>query len=80
MFDTIIYNKLYPYLSPLINESQYCFRKGYSLCYQQIDIQTIIFNALNNPKVLAIDLVFLDFSNAFDTISIELLLKKFKNS
>jgi hypothetical protein len=69
MFDTLINH-----------DTQYCFRKGYSLYCQHIDIQTIIFNALNDPKVLAIDLVFLDFSNAFDTISIELLLEKLKNS
>jgi hypothetical protein len=80
MFDTLINNKLNPYLLFLINDTQYYFRKGYSLYCQHIDIQTIIFNALNDPKVLAIDLVFLDLSNAFDTISIELLLEKLKNS
>jgi hypothetical protein len=80
MFDTLINNKLNPYLLSLINDTQYCFRKGYSLYCQHIDIQTIIFNALNDPKVLAIDLVFLDLSNAFDTISVELLLEKLKNS
>jgi hypothetical protein len=59
-----------------IFESQYEFKKGVSLHYQHLDIQKLIFDALNDDKVLAIDLIFVNFEKAFDRIPISLLMQK----
>jgi hypothetical protein len=62
----------------LVSEKQYGFKKGVSLRHQHIDIQNTIFDALNNEKILAIHLLFLDSEKAFERIPISLLIGKMK--
>ena len=61
----------------LVNKNQYGFKKGFSIYFQHIDIQKIIFDALN-ANAIAIDMIFLDFEKAFDKIIIPLLINKLK--
>jgi hypothetical protein len=76
MLVTIIFNRVLHTTYEHICESQYGFTKGVSLHYQHLDIQKFIFDALNFVKVLAIDLIFLDFEKAFERILISLLMQK----
>ncbi len=76
MLVTIIFNRVLHTTYEHISESQYGFTKGVSLHYQHLGIQKLIFDALNYDKVLAFDLIFLDFEKAFERILISLLMQK----
>ena len=63
-----------------IPNNQYSYTKGISLYHQHIDIQYYIYSALQDKDVMAIDLDFLDLSNAFDTIPYDKLNSKLRKS
>ena len=69
MLDFITVNNIIP-------SCQYGYRKGISISDLHIDMQKIIFESQNKSNIKAIDIVFLDFSDAFDTISHNRLFKK----
>ena len=63
-------------IKQIIPNSQYGYRKGIGIYHQNIDIQKVLFNGLNDKNVIAIDIVFLDLSNAFDTVPHDRLMYK----
>ena len=78
LFDTIVLNQIMPFINvnKLIPLNQYAYRRGMSSFHQHIDVQNLIFKSLNDVNVIAIEMIFLDFSNAFDTIPFNKLLHK----
>lgn len=58
-------------------EKQYGYCKKVSIFHQILDLQKVVFEGLNDKKCKAVDVIFLDFSNAFDTIDHHNLFEKF---
>ncbi len=58
----------------ILFEDQFGFRKDKSTCDALLKFTELCYTCLNNKKVLLS--VFLDFSKAFDTVDIDMLLKK----
>ena len=52
----------------VIPANQYGFTAGISVDNQLIDLLYLVYDVLNQSNYMCIDLVFVDFSNAFDTI------------
>ena len=59
----------------IIPNSQYGFRPGLSTFNQIIDIIFEITNHFNDKSILCLDIIFLDLSNAFDSITFKSILK-----
>ena len=78
IFENILLNKMLNYIeiNNIIPSCQYGYRKCTSISDLHIDMQKIIFESQNRSDVKAIDIMFLDFSDAFDTISHKRLFKK----
>ena len=81
IFENVLLNKMIPfiYMNKIIPDSQYGYRPGAGIHTIHMDIQKFIFKAFNDKNILGIDLVFLDLSDAFDTVSHKLLIKKLYN-
>ena len=77
IFETILLNKInfYIFENNLIPNEQYGYKKNVGISHQHLDIQKLIFDGLNDKNVLCIDLIFLDLSNAFDTVPHDKLLQ-----
>ena len=80
IFELYILNKIMPFITvnQIIPDIQYGYKKHVSLSDLHLNIQKIIFNSLNDSKLRAVDIVFLDFSDAFDSVSHKKLLNKLK--
>ena len=80
IFETILLNKMIPFIeiNQIIPQCQYGYKKSVSISDIHIDIQKLIFNSLINKNIKAIDIIFLDLSDAFDSISQKRLLNKLK--
>ena len=78
IFETIILNKLKPFLSRnnIIPDCQYGYRDKIGISNFHIDLQKIIYKTFNNKDYLGVDLVFLDLSDAFNTVCHQILLSK----
>ena len=78
VFENIVLHKLKPFLEmkEIIPKSQYGYRDKIGISNIHIDIQTKIFETLNDKNYLEIDMIFLDLSDAFDTLSHKRLLHK----
>ena len=77
IFETILLNNLSPFLAynHIIPECRYGYRAKTGISKLHIDSQKIIHEALNENN-LGIDIIYLDLSDAFDTISHQRLLEK----
>ena len=60
----------------MIPINQYGFRPGFSTNHQLIDLLFEITNCFNDEKLICLDIIFLDLSNAFDSISFSSILEK----
>ena len=80
IFEKIIFNKLYSYLSVnnLITKNQSGFRPGDSTTNQLLFLSTEIHEAFDNPNSLEVPAVFRDISKAFDKVSHECLIFNLK--
>ena len=78
LFENVLSIKLIPYLNAynIIHSCQYGFRTNISLYNLHLDVQKIIFSTFNRDDYLAIDLIFLDLSDAFDSVCHKKLLRK----
>lgn len=80
IFENILLNKMISYIdvNSIIPEAQYGYRKGIGISDLHIDLQKVIFEAQKENSVKAIDMIFLDLSDAFDTVPHERLFEKLK--
>ena len=76
VLEKIVVNHIFEYLNEngLISRYQYGFRAGHSTVDQLIDTYNDITLMLDDYKI--VDLVFFDFSKAFDTVCHSILLQK----
>ena len=74
----IVHRQLTDYLHThnLLDENQSGFRKGFSTCTALLKVTEDIREAMDRSELTA--LVLLDFSKAFDTVDLDLLLTKLK--
>ena len=78
LLENLLFIKLIPYLDAynIIHSCQYGFRTNISSYNLHLDVQKIIFSTFNRDDYLAIDLIFLDLSDAFDSVCHKKLLRK----
>jgi hypothetical protein len=74
VFERCIHNRIYPYISHCITDYQHGFVKGKSTCSQMLRFTDFIGSCLDNNS--QVDVIYLDFAKAFDTVPHNLLLKK----
>ena len=72
--ERIIHNKIYPYIFSQLSNTQHGFIKGRSTCSQMLNFIHEIGNSLDNSEQT--DIIYLDFSKAFDSVSHACLLHK----
>jgi len=77
VMERCVFNYLFSHIGHLIHPLQHGFIKGRSCCTQLLKVYHEIGSILDNGG--QIDLIFLDFSKAFDCISHDLLLFKLKH-
>ncbi len=79
LIEKCVHDQLSIYLNNnnLLSENQSGFRKNHSTTTLLIHITSIIYNALNNNKVVS--LILLDFSKAFDSINHNILIQNLKD-
>ena len=82
MFEKIIFNNLYSYLTTnsLITKKQSGFRPGDSTTNQLLYFVNEMHQAFENPKSLEVRAVFLDISKAFDKVWHDGLIFKLKQN
>ena len=78
LFEILLLNNLVPFLmrNKILNKCQYGFRKNSGTEHQLIDVITKFTSMLNDPSVKFIDAIFIDKSNASDSLSHGILLQK----
>ena len=74
VFESIMYNKIIDFIHPRISKLQYGFTKGRSCLSQLLTSYSRIINLADQG--LSSDVIFLDFSKAFDTVPHPELLYK----
>ena len=74
VMERCVFDHLFAYVAPVIHPLQHGFIKGRSCCTQLLKVYHDIGSILDNGG--QIDIIYLDFSKAFDCISHELLLFK----
>ncbi|RWS00793.1 RNA-directed DNA polymerase from mobile element jockey-like protein, partial [Dinothrombium tinctorium] len=69
IFEKLLLNNLESFVcsNKLIPSSQYGFSKVVSISFQIIDLIDFICTARNDPHCLALDMIFVDFSDAYLT-------------
>ena len=74
----VLFNKLNPHVfnNEIIPHCQYGYKAKTGLHNLHIDLQTKLFKYLNDKNYLGVDMVFLDLSDAFNTVSHKKLLVK----
>jgi len=79
LIEKSVHDQLSNYLNNnnLLSENQSGFRKNHSTTTLLMHITSIIYNALNNNKVIS--LILLDFSKAFDSINHNILIHNLKD-
>ena len=74
IFEKLLFKRIYLHLKPLLHHSQYGFRPRRSTITQLLVMLDKIYSALENDY--EIDVVFTDFSKAFDKVDHGILLQK----
>ena len=79
LIEKSVHDQLSSYLNinNLLSENQSGFRKNHSTTTLLIHITSLIYNALNDNKIIS--LVLLDFSKAFDSINHNVLIQNLKD-
>lgn len=67
LFEFIVYEKIYPILTPLLNEDQHGFLKGKSTTTDFLIFEKYILDVFASG--FQVDVIFTDFSKAFDKIN-----------
>lgn len=82
IFDKLILNNLLPFIhkNNIIPPSQYSYKKSINCETQLIDLIFYITKAFSDKSVISVDIIFLDFSNAFNLVYHDILFKKLSNS
>ena len=73
-FEAIIFKRLYDHCSPLFSKSQFGFRKNRSTVLQLITFLQKVYKGIETNN--DIDLIFTDFSKAFDKVDHGILFQK----
>lgn len=74
LFEKIVINKLKPVLHPFIDNKQHGFDKGKSTVTNLVEFSSYLRNNIGNGK--EVDVVYTDFSKAFDVVNISILIHK----
>ena len=74
VFEKIIFRELYIHFAPILHASQNGFRKKKSIILQLLTFLDKIYKGIDDDK--EIDVVFTDFSKAFDSVDHGILLRK----
>ena len=77
IFESLLYNKLNAFVTKnnLISDKQYGFKCGISTNHQIIDLIYELTSSFNDKCLDCIDIIFLDYSSAFDTVCHKKLLE-----
>ena len=77
LFCILIFNNINSIIARnyILPEEQYGFRPGFSTFHQIIDLIDTICNGFNDPNILCVDILFLDLSSAFDSITFDTILE-----
>ena len=65
--ERLIHNKIYAHIFSQLSQKQHGFIKGRSTCSQMLDFIHEVGNSLDNSEQT--DIIYLDFSKAFDSVS-----------
>ncbi len=76
ILERCIYNRIFPQIKSLLNIVQHGFLKGKSTTTQLLLVLVDLINNIGNG--LQTDIIYLDFSKAFDSVSHKLLIHKLK--
>ena len=81
LFDKLLMNNFLPFIydNKIIPETQYSYKKTVNCESQLIDMIKYITEAFNDKDIISIDIIFLDFSDAFNYVSHDKLIKKLSN-
>ena len=74
VMESIVYEKIFPFIYPQLNKCQFGFLCNRSCLSQLLSSFSLIYNALEQEKVC--DVVYLDFKKAFDSVPHNELLFK----
>jgi hypothetical protein len=77
LFESILTDILTPLLEPCISASQHGFRKGRSTCTNLVEFTNFALRAIESGK--QVDVIYTDFSKAFDRVQHSILLRKLEN-
>ena len=72
IMERLVFNHVYPFVYPMINSAQHGFIKNISTTSQMLDMYSSI--GKNLDAGVQTDIIFLDFSKAFDSVPHHLLL------
>jgi ribonuclease P/MRP protein subunit RPP40 len=78
MLEKCIFDDLYPFVAPLLHNNQYGFRLKRSAALQLLAFLDAVYTGYQLHDTV-IDVVYLDFSKAFDKINHQILLHKLKS-
>ena len=76
VMERLVFNHIYPVVSPQINSAQHGFMKHRSTTTKLIDTYSDISRNLDSGSQT--DIIFLDFAKAFDSVSHDLIVHKLK--
>lgn len=74
LFDSILYQQLFPHISPYLSDAQFGFRPGRSTTSNLLILNQDISDAFNDKS--QIDVIYTDFKKAFDLVTYFVLLCK----